>query len=80
MSVILWLVAFIILIVAEVVTLQLISIWFAAGALVAIVIGLLGGSVMVQFFWIYCSIIFIINFSKANYKKVYAQNGKNQCR
>lgn len=43
-----WLIAMIIFIVAEASTVTLVSIWFAAGSLAAIVVALLGGSVTVQ--------------------------------
>ena len=43
-----WLAAMVIFILAEAATVTLVSIWFAAGALVAIVVALMGGSVAVQ--------------------------------
>ena len=43
-----WLVAMVIFIVAEAMTVTLVSIWFAAGALGAVVVALLGGGLMLQ--------------------------------
>ncbi len=43
-----WLAAMVIFLLAEAVTVTLVSIWFAAGALVAILAALLGGNLMVQ--------------------------------
>ena len=43
-----WLMAMIVFILAEAATVSLVSIWFAAGALAAVVVALLGGSVTVQ--------------------------------
>ena len=43
-----WLAAMIVFLAAEAATVTLISIWFAAGALGAIVVALLGGSLMLQ--------------------------------
>lgn len=43
-----WLAAMVIFIVAEVMTVSLVSIWFVAGALGAIVVALLGGGLMLQ--------------------------------
>lgn len=43
-----WLIAMVVFIIAEASTVTLVSIWFAAGALAAIVVALLGGSATVQ--------------------------------
>lgn len=43
-----WLIAMIIFVVAEATTVTLVSIWFAVGALGAIVVALLGGGLMLQ--------------------------------
>lgn len=43
-----WLAAMVVFLLAEAATVTLVSIWFAAGALVAIVVALLGGSVGAQ--------------------------------
>lgn len=43
-----WLAAMIVFILAEAATVTLVSIWFAVGALVAIVVALLGGGLMLQ--------------------------------
>lgn len=43
-----WLMAMIVFILAEAATVSLVSIWFAVGALAAVVVALLGGSVVVQ--------------------------------
>ena len=43
-----WLVAFVVFLIAEASTVALISIWFAAGALAAIVVALLGGGPVLQ--------------------------------
>ena len=43
-----WLAAMVVFILAEAATVSLVSIWFAAGALAAIVVALLGGSVTIQ--------------------------------
>lgn len=43
-----WLIAMIVFILAEAATVTLVSIWFAAGALAAIVVALLGGGVIAQ--------------------------------
>lgn len=43
-----WLIAMVVFILAEAATVTLVSIWFAVGALAAIVVALLGGSVLVQ--------------------------------
>lgn len=43
-----WLIAMIVFILAEAATVSLVSIWFAAGALAAVVVALVGGSVAVQ--------------------------------
>lgn len=43
-----WLVAMIIFMVTECATVSLVSVWFAIGALVAIVVALLGGSLILQ--------------------------------
>lgn len=45
-----WLAAMIVFILAEAATVTLVSIWFAVGALAAIVVALLGGGLMVQVF------------------------------
>ena len=42
MNVIIWLLLFIVLVILEIVTLQLVSIWFACGALASIIVTLLG--------------------------------------
>ena len=43
-----WLIAMVVFILTEAATVALVSIWFAAGALVAIVVALLGGSLSLQ--------------------------------
>ena len=43
-----WLIAMVVFILAEAATVTLVSIWFAAGALVAVVVALLGGGVSLQ--------------------------------
>lgn len=43
-----WLAAMVVFIIAEASTVTLVSIWFAVGSLVAIVVALLGGSLVVQ--------------------------------
>ena len=43
-----WLVAMIILIVIEIVTVGLTTIWFAVGALVATIVAMLGGGMILQ--------------------------------
>jgi membrane protein implicated in regulation of membrane protease activity len=48
-SVVIWVVALILFSVIEAVTVQLVSIWFAAGALAALIADLLGAGVTVQF-------------------------------
>ena len=48
-SVVIWVVALILFAIVEAVTVQLVSIWFAAGALAALIADLLGASVTVQF-------------------------------
>jgi len=48
MNTMVWLAAMIILIVIEIVTVGLTTIWFAIGALVAIIVSMLGGGVILQ--------------------------------
>lgn len=48
MNTMIWLAAMIILIVIEIVTVGLTTIWFAIGALVAIIVSMLGGGLMLQ--------------------------------
>ena len=48
-SVVIWVVALILFAIVEAVTVQLVSIWFAAGALAALIADLLGAGVTVQF-------------------------------
>ena len=43
-----WLIAFIVLLVIEIITMGLTTIWFAGGALVAFVMGLLGFDLVIQ--------------------------------
>ena len=43
-----WLAAMIILIIIEIVTVGLTTIWFAIGALVAIIVSMLGGGIILQ--------------------------------
>ena len=43
-----WLIAMVVFIVAEVTTVSLVSIWFAAGALGAVIVALVGGGVVFQ--------------------------------
>ncbi|MFQ9509666.1 MAG: NfeD family protein [Lachnospiraceae bacterium] len=45
MNVIFWLLLFIVLVVIEIVSLQLVSIWFSCGALASIIVALLGGGI-----------------------------------
>ena len=48
-SVVIWVVALILFAAVEAVTVQLVSVWFAAGALAALIADLLGAGVTVQF-------------------------------
>ncbi|MBO5031387.1 MAG: NfeD family protein [Lachnospiraceae bacterium] len=48
MNTMIWLAAMIILIIIEIVTVGLTTIWFAIGALVAIIVSMLGGGLMLQ--------------------------------
>ena len=49
MSVLFWAIAVVAFVIAEIVTVQLVSIWFAAGALVALLLSLVGGELWLQF-------------------------------
>ncbi len=89
MEVISWLIVFIILVGAELATLQLVSIWFAVGALGAIIASLLGAGIEIQLvIFVAISLILLIlvkpatsrimkkNVTKTNADSLIGQTGK----
>ena len=88
-EVISWLIVFIILVGAELATLQLVSIWFAVGALGAIIASLLGAGIEIQLvIFVAISLILLIlvkpatsrimkkNVTKTNADSLIGQTGK----
>lgn len=59
MYAIIWLAALVILLIAEALTLGLTTIWFAGGALIALVAALLGANVWVQL-WIFLAVSLVL--------------------
>lgn len=89
MEVISWLIVFIILVGAELATLQLVSIWFAVGALGAIIASLLGAGIEIQLvIFVAISLVLLIlvkpatsrimkkNVTKTNADSLIGQTGK----
>lgn len=64
-----WLAAMIVLIVIEVVTVNLVTIWFALGALAALLSSLFGAPVWLQFVWFFVVSIITLALTKPLVKK-----------
>ena len=89
MEMIIWLVLFVIMVVFELVTLQLVSIWFAVGALGALIASLAGAGIEIQLVvFIALSLLLLIlvkpatsrlmrkNVTKTNVDSLVGQTGK----
>ena len=77
MNAIYWLILFIILLVIEIITLGLTTIWFAGGALVAFVLSLLEVSPVVQ--WaVFCAVSLILLFATRPWAVRYFNNQKKE--
>ncbi|MCI8374991.1 MAG: NfeD family protein [Lachnospiraceae bacterium] len=77
MNAIYWLILFIILLVIEIITLGLTTIWFAGGALVAFVLSLLEVSPVVQ--WaVFCAVSLILLFATRPWAVRYFNNQRKE--
>ena len=77
MNAIYWLILFIVLLVVEIITLGLTTIWFAGGALTAFVLSLLGVSDVLQ--WaVFCVVSLILLFATRPWAVRYFNNQKKE--
>lgn len=77
MDAIYWLILFIVLLVIEIITLGLTTIWFAGGALTAFVLSMLGVSLVLQ--WaVFCAASLILLFATRPWAVRYFNNQKKE--
>lgn len=77
MDAIYWLILFIVLLVVEIITLGLTTIWFAGGALVAFALSLLGASEVLQ--WaVFCVVSLVLLFATRPWAVRYFNNQKKE--
>ena len=67
-----WGILFVLAVVAEIVSFQLVSIWFAAGALAAFLAACFGGSVMLQIILFLAVSVVLLLFTRPIAKKIFS--------